>query len=286
MRRYDDDWYFPPSTPRAARGGIKAQSKRGGFGESWWSQRWLATLESFQLGARLNRGRSYARKGQVVSIDIEKGSVTAAVQGSRPRPYQVAVKLRPIPTAGWEKVVRAFAGQARFAAQLLAGHLPEEAETLFREAGASLFPERLDDLKTSCSCPDWSNPCKHIAAVYYLLAEEFDRDAFLIFRLRGLTREELLARLAPTVSGQEVAEPPAERVPLPADAAAFWRGGELADDWLGEVPAAPAAAALPARLGPFPLWRGSESLPDALATVYGYAARHAREVFEQSSSGE
>ena len=76
---------FPPaSRPRAVKGGIKATSQRGGFGQSWWARRWIQVLESFHIGSRLQRGRSYARKGQVASIEVKKGLVEASVQGSRP----------------------------------------------------------------------------------------------------------------------------------------------------------------------------------------------------------
>ena len=92
--------------------------------------------------------------------------------------------------------------QALFVAKLLAGEMPQDIEPVFREVGLSLFPAKLGDLETDCSCPDWSNPCKHIAAAYYLLGEEFDRDPFLIFTLRGLGRDALLARLGATSPGR------------------------------------------------------------------------------------
>src|SRR5215471_10275517 len=188
-------WYrefFPRSRPRAAKGGIKTQSKRGAFGQSWWARRWIAVLESFDIGARLGRGRTYARGGQVLSIDVGKGKVEAKVQGSRPSPYAVSIRLKVLADADWRKLIEVLSGQALFAAKLLAGEMPQDIEQVFGEAGLSLFPEKLRDLQTECSCPDYSNPCKHIAAVYYLLGEEFDRDPFLLFRLRGLGREELL----------------------------------------------------------------------------------------------
>src|SRR5262249_4717838 len=106
-------WYrefyprYPRSRPRAARGGIKAQSKRGGFGESWWAKRWIQVLESFEIGARLGRGRSYARGGQVLSIDIDKGKVTAKVQGSRPKPYDITINVKALSAAEWNKLTRA-----------------------------------------------------------------------------------------------------------------------------------------------------------------------------------
>src|SRR5437588_10309121 len=118
-------WYrrefFPRSRPRIAKGGIKAQSKRGAFGESWWARRWISVLESFNIGARLGRGRSYARSGQVLSIDIDKGQVTAKVQGSRPKPYDITIEMKVMSSAEWKKVVQALSGQALFAAKLLAG---------------------------------------------------------------------------------------------------------------------------------------------------------------------
>jgi hypothetical protein len=91
--------------------------------------------------------------------------------------------------------------------------MPHEMDEVFRGAGASLFPEQYRDLETECSCPDWSNPCKHIAAVYYLLGEEFDRDPFLIFRMRGMTREEFLALLGESGAKQR----PAAAETLPPD---------------------------------------------------------------------
>src|SRR6516225_9973543 len=196
-RRYYDDWFprFPKSKPRAAKGGIKAQTKRGQFGQSWWAKRWIAVLESFDIGARLGRGRSYARNGQVLNIDIAKAEVTAKVQGSRPKPYDVTIQVKSLAEKEWAKVIEALSGQAIYAAKLLAGEMPQDIENVFQEVKLSLFPEKLGDLATECSCPDWSNPCKHIAAVYYLIGEEFDRDPYLLFRLRGLNREDLLRRL-------------------------------------------------------------------------------------------
>src|SRR3954451_18811646 len=97
-------WYrefYPRSRPRAAKGGIRAQSKRGGFGESWWAKRWIAVLEGFGIGARMQRGRSYARAGQVLSVEVEKGKVSAMVQGSRPKPYAVIIEVKPIPATVW-----------------------------------------------------------------------------------------------------------------------------------------------------------------------------------------
>jgi uncharacterized Zn finger protein len=283
-RRWDYFPRFPKSRPRAAKGGIKAQSKRGQFGESWWAQRWIRVLESFNIGARLNRGRSYARSGQVLSIDIEEGTVKAKVQGSRPTPYDVTIQVKVLSQAEWKKLIQALSQQALFVAKLLGGEMPQDIEEVFKKAGLSLFPEKLRDLTTKCSCPDISNPCKHIAAVYYLLGEEFDRDPFLLFRLRGLSREELLQELGAAAgkeaSSQTVAEaaaPPGE--PLPAEPAMFWSGGDLAADLFGEVQPPPVSAAWLKRLGNFPFWRGEQRFLDSLEPVYRQAARQGLDTF-------
>ncbi len=284
MSRWDFYFpYFPPSRPRAAKGGIRAQSKRGVFGESWWAKRWIGVLEGFQIGARLQRGRRYARSGQVLSISIGKGEVSAQVQGSRPEPYQVGIKVKLLDRKAWINVASAASSQALFASKLLAGEMPHEIEEIFRDAGVSLFPERSDGLETDCSCPDWSNPCKHIAAVYYLLGEEFDRDPFLIFKLRGMNREEFLDLLGESGAkqGAPTAEEPLPREPLPSRPSQFWAGGPVPEDLTGEEPAAAAGAALARRLGKFPFWRGSRQLLDFLDAVSARASAAAAEVLER-----
>lgn len=193
-QRRDRGWY-PPSTPRAVEGGLKARTTRGAIGSSWWSRRFLDVLESFAMGGRLTRGRAYARKGQVISLQIAPGQVISSVQGSRAKPYQVAIKLKPFNELVWAKAEIALSEQALPAAKLLAGEVPPELEEIFADAGAPLFPTSVNDLDQRCSCPDWEVPCKHLAATFYLLAEAFDADPFLILRWRGRERDVLLARL-------------------------------------------------------------------------------------------
>jgi uncharacterized Zn finger protein len=279
-KRYGGGWghydRYERTTPREVKGGIKAQSKRGTFGESWWAKRWLSVLEGFDIGARLGRGRSYARRGQVVAVDIAKGRVTAKVQGSQASPYRVTIEIAPLSDREWAKLAEALSAQALFAAKLLAGEMPQEIEAVFTGAGVSLFPQRSRDLETSCSCPDWSNPCKHVAAVYYLLGEEFDRDPFLIFTLRGMTRDELVSQLVAVkaaIREEVVVEPEPE--PLVAEPATFWGAGSLADGALGEIRTPPVSAALPRRLGGFPFWRGAKPFLDVLEPVYTRASGRA-----------
>ncbi|MFF3854721.1 SWIM zinc finger family protein [Micromonospora sp. NPDC002575] len=181
--------------PRRVEGGLRARSTRGAIGRSWWSRRFLEVLESFALGTRLTRGRAYARAGQVLDLDVAPGVVTARVQGSRPRPYQVRIAVEPFPAARWERVEAALAAQAFFSARLLAGDLPAELEELFAATGAPLFPAGVGELDQHCSCPDHAVPCKHLAATFYLLAEAFDADPFELLHWRGRRRADLLDRL-------------------------------------------------------------------------------------------
>ncbi len=180
-----NDWYpdryFEPSRPLRAEGGIKAQSQRGEFGASWWAKRWIKVLEGFNIGGRLARGRSYARSGQVLSIAIAEGRVTAKVQGSRPTPYDVTIQVKTLSPSEWSKVLDALGRQALFAAKLLAGEMPQDIEPLLGTGRKLALPRGRRQTWTRYSCPDDSNPCKHIAAAYYLLGEEFDRDPFRIF---------------------------------------------------------------------------------------------------------
>jgi uncharacterized Zn finger protein len=228
-RRTYSSYYtdFEPTKPLETREGLKARSQRGAFGKNWWASRWIEALERLMDSGRLTRGRSYARKGQVLTIEEKRGAIEARVQGSRPRPYKVTITLTHLSDNQWEKVIDVLAEQAIFAAQLLAGEMPPDIEAAFDAAGVSLFPARRADLTTECSCPDWANPCKHIAATHYLLGERFDEDPFLLFRLRGRGQEEILQGLRQRRAGQdaieaEYEEEPENIVPLEETLANFW----------------------------------------------------------------
>ncbi|MPZ67848.1 MAG: hypothetical protein GEU83_20990 [Pseudonocardiaceae bacterium] len=166
------------------------------FGLTWWGQRWIAALEA--LGAayanRLPRGRTYARRGSVHDLTVAPGTVTARVDGSRPRPYRVSLGLPVFTDADWQRATAALAGQLRHAAALLDGQMPTDVDEVLGGVGLSLFPHP-GELSTRCSCPDAANPCKHVAAVHYVLAQTFDADPFLLPTLRGRDRATLLAAL-------------------------------------------------------------------------------------------
>ncbi|MGB7001413.1 MAG: SWIM zinc finger family protein [Halobacteriota archaeon] len=277
---WDSYWgYYKPAKPKEVKEGIKAKSKRGAIGETWWSKRWIAVLESFNMGARLTRGRSYARKGQVVSIDVQKGIVTANVQGTRSKPYSVRIQLNPISEPNWEKVTEAMASKAIFAANLLSGEMPHDIESAFSEAGLSLFPSSKNELATKCSCPDWANPCKHIAAVYYLLAERFDEDPFLIFKLRGRTKSEIIDALrdkrassAESEAKTSASDTGASVIPLAECLDSFWHAGDALDSFSVNPHRPEVENAILKRLGDAPFAIGKTNLTSLLAKAYEVAS--------------
>lgn len=242
----DSGWY-PPATKPLPADGIRARSRRGEIGETWWSRRFIEILESFDMGTRLTRGRRYARAGQVLELEVDPGAVTAQVQGSRRLPYDVRIGTLTLSSKDWARVEEVMASRSVFLAKLLAGEMPHDIERAFAETRLSLFPMSPGDLSSDCSCPDWANPCKHIAATYYLLAEAFDADPFLIFRWRGRDRDELLADLVvhPTGAGgpqaRDLWDVPTVDVASLADSIdRFWEAGGTID----EEPHRPRAASL------------------------------------------
>jgi uncharacterized Zn finger protein len=277
--------YHPPSRPLAAKGGIKARNKRGAFAASWWGQRWLTVLESFGLGGRLTRGRSYARSGQVLNLEIKPGVVNASVQGSRAEPYKVRISLKTIDAVQRAPLGAALGAGMSMVAKLIGGQLPPEIENCFEGAGAPLFPQRSKDLVTWCSCPDSSNPCKHIAAVYYILAEEFDRDPFLLLALRGLARDDFMALLGAAAPQSPAAESTVaveglivEPQPLSAEPQTFWRAVRVSDLSYGDISPAQEAAPMARRLGAFPLWRGDTDFLEEVGRLSQMAVARALQV--------
>ncbi len=275
------DWRdWEPSRPLPVEGGIVARSKRGAIGDTWWSQRFIGLLESFGVGSRLQRGRNYARRGQVVELEVEPGVVIAKVQGSRYTPYRVRIRGKALGEQQWRRVEKAMAARALPLAQLLAGEMPRDIEDVFTACKLTLFPRSSAELKASCTCPDSQNPCKHIAAAYYLLAERFDEDPFLIFAWRGRDKDELLeslrARRGATGQPRSAAVPPTQPAPglppLTERLDSFWRAGPA----LAELRTSPLAGEAPdmllRQLGPAPVDAGGENLVEVLAPAYAILA--------------
>jgi uncharacterized Zn finger protein len=183
----------PQADRRPAAG---PRRRRRGFGLTWWGEAWVTALEQrARLDPnRLPRGRGYARGGTVGELIVAPGEVRAAVQGRRVRPYQVRVRVRMLDAGEWDRVLDAIAAQIGHAAALLDGELLPEVADDVRSAGTDLLPGP-GELQPRCSCPDWADPCKHAAAVCYLVAGALDADPFSLLLLRGRRRDEVLAGL-------------------------------------------------------------------------------------------
>lgn len=183
------------------------------YGRTWWGERFLTALERFTDRGRLGRGRSYASNGRIVEHKLEKGTVVAKVRGSinpyfgvyKEPLYRTTIKITQISPADWSKVIQRIAARADLITKLLQQEMPDQIEDAFAAAGVHLLPAGRGDFTTDCSCPDWENPCKHIAGVYYVLARDLDRDPFVLFELRGLSRDALHAELVKSPLGEILA---------------------------------------------------------------------------------
>ena len=176
---------------------ITTQLGSDGLGQQpWWVEQWMELINSYRFKKRLERAWEYARSGNVTSIRFEGRRVHARVQGTDEEPYKVKLWLDVLSDDDWGYVLDALTQKARWSAQLLAGVMPADIERAFAASGKRLFPFKLQEVRSECTCPDKVNPCKHVSAVFYLMGERFSEDPFVLFQLRGRTRSQLLADLA------------------------------------------------------------------------------------------
>ena len=275
------------------------------FGTTWWGRLWIRALELLgdDYENRLPRGKKYAEEGAVSHFTVHPGQIEARVHGRKT--YNVTLGLPALTPGQWEKAIARIALESRFVASLLAGEMPQGLDETFREAGASLYPRVPKELQTHCDCPDWANPCKHVAAVCYIMAEALDRDPWLLFDLRGMTREEVLAALQSKLDATQA--PPPEPAPrkrgrpkkvvsvadllLPPDAPPEpWK--RLQDDEFDELQGPlpdlaiprqiPPDPALFTQLGPLPHARIEASL--CLAALMHRGAQWMQQQIEEGSS--
>jgi len=284
-------YWYTQSSPIEVKGGIKAQTKRGNFGQNWWAKRWIAVLDNYDIGERLERGKRYARKGQVESLKIEDAIVTASVQGSERHPYKIIIRIEKISKEDWKRLIKQMFEQPSTISDLLAGQMPDNIEKVFEDAGLSLFPDYDKDLEMDCNCYDWANPCKHIAAVFLLLGEEFDRDPFLLFSLRGATREDVLdmagLKALPgmdsdenlesvIMEGVDKMEMSGEEKKLSTEPVRFWGSPNKMHDLAGSIRSPvdipKSHAALVKQLGNFPFWASEEMFMPTMADLYKTAS--------------
>src|SRR5262249_11682033 len=146
--------------------------------ERSWSHQFIVMLESLRMGTTFSQGRRYARAGQVRSVTVSTSIVTALVVDDDGETYRARIGVKAFTAADWARIERALAGEAIHAAKLLAGHLPEDLDTILAGFGLSLLPQSLSDIVLDCTCPGWQKPCRHLTAACYALAEEFDADPF------------------------------------------------------------------------------------------------------------
>ncbi len=228
-----------------------------------------------------------------MSIEVVSGTVRAKVQGSRPAPYDVTIRLKPFGKGAWRSIDRSLASRAAFSASLLLGEMPHDIDSAFRESGMPLFPTANSDLQTSCSCPDWENPCKHVAAVYYILAEQFDEDPFLIFRLRGQTKEQTME----SIGRHRKKLAPEDTVPVPKDGEAgtgeaqagyleehiddFWIAGEGLNSFQLNPYQTETGSPVLARLGEGPYIVKNKNIASRLSEMYrGVSGNALRKLLE------
>ncbi len=266
------------------------------FSRTWWGQRFIDALEDITDEGRLSRGRSYARGGKVKQFHIQDGTVIAHVRGSvnpyfgvyKEPLYTTVVEIQPISAAKWNAAIALIASKASFISKLLLNEVPDNIEDAFKPLGLHLLPHSGSDLKTNCSCPDWSNPCKHIAGVYYLVAAELDRDPFLLFELRGLSRQKLQEELArsplgialsaelnaqqtdPTPVDSYYTQPQPVALPSEVSLREFWQGSRRLPKSIDPTPAGGVPAVLVKKQGDYPaFWDKDASFVEMMEEVYG-----------------
>jgi len=261
-----------------------------------WGQKFIEAIEKLTDAGRLSRGRSYSSPGRILHFDIESGTVYAQIRGNKnayfgvyeePR-YNTVIDFEPISKAKWAAVVALMGSKASLISRLLLNEIPDNIEDNFATLGLHLLPASKDDFHTQCSCPDWSNPCKHVAGLYYRVAAELDSDPFLLFELRGLPRDELQAQLAQTPLGQALAaelsaeqQPPRPRdryfTPPQSQPVSdlslkdFWQGEKRLPATLEVVTSSPVSAVLVKKQGDFPeFWHRDNSFIEVMEDLYDY----------------
>ena len=231
------------------------------FSRTWWGKRFILALESFSDSARLGRGRSYANNGKVLNYKIDQNEITATVRGSvnpyfgvyKEPKYSINIEIKPIDKTNWSKAIKYISSKASFVSKLLMNEVPDNIEEAFADLGLHLLPHSQKDFKTSCSCPDYANPCKHIAGVYYVVASQLDHNPFLLFELRGLSKEALQAELAKSPLGQVLSSELTAKEILLESSASYYTPLEKVQ--------------ITQKINPREFWLGTKRLPQTVEAV-------------------
>ena len=265
------------------------------FSRSWWGQKFITAIEQLTDSGRLSRGRSYARGNKVKGFNIDGNLVTAQVRGSinpyfgvhKEPLYQITIEFESLSAAKWSDAIAQMSSKASVISRLLLNEIPDDIEKIFQPLNLTLLPSSQKDFETSCSCPDWSNPCKHVAGVYYLVAAELDQDPFLLFELRGLSRQNLIQELSKSPLGKALSADlqSAQREPQPQDTyyaplethtvsdtpelREFWQGKKQIPQTMEAFLEQPVSAILVKKQGDFPaFWDRDNSFIEAMEALY------------------
>lgn len=266
------------------------------FSRTWWGQRFIAALEKLMDSGRLSRGRSYARNGKVKSFEMKDGVISAQVRGSinpyfgvyKEPLYTTTIEFKTISAANWSAAIAYIASKASLISRLMLNEIPDNIDDAFAKLDLHLLPNHKTDFKTNCSCPDWSNPCKHIAGVYYLLAAQLDQDPFLLFELRGLSREALQLELAKSPLGQALSsemsldksapepdqgyftKPAVQKSATVTSLKDFWHGAKRLPQSIEAAAPTSVPAILVKKQGDFPpFWEKDSSFIETMEELYG-----------------
>jgi uncharacterized Zn finger protein len=231
---------------------------------SFWGKSWCSNLERYSdFASRMPRGRTYVRNGSVLDLQIAKGEVAAMVAGSSL--YKIKITVAPVTAARWKAICRDCAGEINSVVELLQGRLAKGVMDRVCRQGDGLFPSP-EEIKLSCSCPDWADMCKHVAAALYGVGARLDERPQLLFKLRGVDENDLLAN-----AGQDLAltkAPPGAANILDGNDVAALFGLEMAEAAIPDT-AVPTAAKRQPRSG---TPRGSKTLVAKKAALKKKAA--------------
>ncbi len=261
---------------------------------TWWGQEFMSAIEQLADSGRLSRGRSYSSPHRIKHIEIDGNFINAHIRGNanayfgvyEEPTYITTIEFEPISRAKWTAAIALMASKAGTISRLLLGEIPDNIEASFTTLDLHLLPASRRDFRTSCSCPDFSNPCKHVAGVFYYIAAQLDRDPFLLFELRGLPREDLKTELAKTPLGQALStSAPAEAPPVPSEhyytaptaaplevsLKSFWQGEKPLPQTIEAVSPSAVSAILVKKQGDFPaFWHRDNSFVEAMERLYEY----------------
>ena len=250
--------------------------------KEWWTQQWIDLLNSYRFKKRLERARNYARQGNVLSIEFKDKEIISQVQGTAPEPYKQSLWLDPFSDEDWNYVIETMSQRAIFTAKLLAGEMPQNIEEVFAANGLRLFPFTLDDIHAQCDCPDKARVCKHIAAVYYILGDRFSDDPFLLFQLRGRTKEKILEVLRQkrgqgeeenSLTTEKITTEKTPKTPTSATQEYtnfdnFWEYNQQLDSSLVVITPPPSNETVLDVLGPLPLGTSVDTINDYFKKIY------------------